>query len=64
VPINRAQASNAELVAELVQHFGIWHLMAMRQQSKATPRPIFFQQFNQQIKGVSRSQERQQMNTK
>jgi hypothetical protein len=62
VRINRTQSAHAELVPKLMQHFGIWHSLTMGQKSKATPRPIFFQQFNQQIKGVSRSQECQQMN--
>jgi hypothetical protein len=59
--IDRAQATDADPGAELVQHAHIGRAVAMGEVGKAPPSPLFGQEPDQSIETVSRRQVDQQM---
>lgn len=59
--IDRAQTSNARVQTKLMQHTDVGRMLALRQAYKASPPTLLWQQAHYCIKGMSRSQERQQV---
>jgi hypothetical protein len=52
--VNPPQPVHPNATAELVQNPHAWHLGLAAQPGELSPRPLFWQHFNQQIQGMHR----------